>query len=111
VHRRTAVLAAGLKKLGFAPLNESYFDTVTMAVNGQRDAIISHAAHERINLRLDKTTVSIALDETTTPAIVESVWRTFGGNFSYADIEKDARDALPPALARTSAFLTHPVFH
>ncbi len=111
VHRRTSVLAAGLKKLGFALLNDSYFDTVTVAVNGQRQAIISHAAHEQINLRLNEDTVSIALDETTTPAVVESVWRTFGGNLSYAEIEKEARDALPSALNRTSKFLTHPVFH
>ncbi len=111
VHRRTAVLAAGLRKLGFAPLNDAYFDTVTVAVNGERQKIISHAAHEQINLRLNETTVSIALDETTTPAIVESVWRTFGGNLSYAEIEKDVRDALPSSLARTSKFMTHPVFH
>ncbi|HCX17345.1 MAG TPA: glycine dehydrogenase (aminomethyl-transferring), partial [Afipia sp.] len=111
VHRRTSVLAAGLRKLGFAPLNDAYFDTVTVAINGQRQAIISHSAHESINLRLDETTVSIALDETTTPAIVESVWRTFGGNLVYADIEKEARDALPSSLARTSKFMTHPVFH
>ncbi|MEF5008133.1 hypothetical protein U9218_23750, partial [Escherichia coli] len=93
VHRRTAVLAAGLRKLGFAPLHDAYFDTVTVAINGQRQAIISHSAHESINLRLNETTVSIALDETTTPAVVESVWRTFGGNLSYAEIEKDVRDA------------------
>ena len=111
VHRRATVLAAGLRKLGFAPLNDAYFDTVTVAINGQRQAIISHSAHENINLRLNETTVSIALDETTTPAVVESVWRTFGGNLVYADIEKEARDALPPALVRTSKFLTHPVFH
>ncbi|WP_315831609.1 aminomethyl-transferring glycine dehydrogenase [Bradyrhizobium prioriisuperbiae] len=111
VHRRTAVLAAGLKKLGITPLHENYFDTVTVAVNGQRQAIISHAAHEKINLRLDDTTVSIALDETTTPAIVESVWRTFGGNLSYAEIEAEARDAVPAELKRSSAYLTHPVFH
>lgn len=111
VHRRTAVLAAGLKKLGIVPLHDNYFDTVTVAVNGQRQAIISHAAHEKINLRLDHTTVSIALDETTTPAIVESVWRTFGGNLSYAEVEAEARDALPAELKRTSAYLTHPVFH
>ncbi|MES2752227.1 MAG: aminomethyl-transferring glycine dehydrogenase [Pseudomonadota bacterium] len=111
VHRRTAVLAAGLRKLGFASLNDSYFDTVTVAVHGQRQAIISHAAHEQINLRLDETTVSIALDETTTAEIVESVWRTFGGALSYAEVEKEARDALPSALNRTGKFLTHPVFH
>ncbi len=111
VHRRTAVLAAGLKKLGFAPLNDNHFDTVTVAVNGDRQKIISHAAHEQINLRLDDKTISIALDETTTPAIIEGVWRIFGGNLSYAEIESGAREALPSTLVRTSKFMTHPVFH
>jgi glycine dehydrogenase len=111
VHRRAAVLAAGLRRLGFAPLHETFFDTVTVAVDGGRDAIISHSAHEKINLRLDPTTVSIAVDETTSAATVEAVWRTFGGNLAYADVEREAREALPAGLARTSDFLTHPVFH
>jgi glycine dehydrogenase len=111
VHRRTSVLAAGLKKLGFAPLNDSYFDTVTVAGNGDRQKIISHAAHEQINLRLDDKTISIALDESTTPAVIEGVWRIFGGNLSYGEIESGVRDALPSTLARTSQFMTHPVFH
>ena len=111
VHRRTSVLAAGLKKLGFAPLNDSYFDTVTVAVNGDRQKIISHAAHEQINLRLDDKSISIALDETTTPAVIEGVWRIFGGNLSYAEIESGVREALPSTLVRTSKFMTHPVFH
>lgn len=111
VHRRAAVLAAGLRKLGFAPLNETFFDTVTVAVNGQHDAIVSHSAHEKINLRLEPTTVGIAVDETTTSETVEAVWRTFGGNLAYADVERDVRDALPAALARSTDFLTHPVFH
>jgi glycine dehydrogenase len=111
VHRRAAVLAAGLRKLGFAPLHDNFFDTVTVAVNGQRDAIVSHSAHEKINLRLEAKTVSIAVDETTTAATVEAVWRTFGGNLAYADLEREAREALPAGLARTTEFLTHPVFH
>ena len=84
---------------------------MTVAVNGQRDAIISHSAHEKLNLRLDATTVSIAVDETTSEETVEAVWRTFGGTLAYADIEREARDALPAELARTTEFLTHPVFH
>jgi len=55
--------------------------------------------------------VSIAVDETTSAATVEAVWRTFGGNLAYADVEREARDALPLSLARASEFLTHPVFH
>src|SRR5712671_4161625 len=69
VHRRACVLAAGLRKLGFA------------------------------------------LDETTTAATVEAVWRAFGGKLSYADIEASAPEALPVELRRSTSFLTHPVFH
>jgi glycine dehydrogenase len=61
-------------------------------------------------LRIGEQTLGIALDETTTPAVVEAVWRAFGGSFSYAEVEANARETLPSDLKRTSAFLTNPVF-
>jgi len=111
VHRRTAVLAAGLRKLGFAPRDESFFDTVTVNAGAKRGGILERAAAETINLRSDGDLIAIALDETTTPEIVEAVWRAFGGTLTYADIELEARDAIPATMKRTTAFLTHPVFH
>jgi glycine dehydrogenase len=115
VHRRTAVLAAGLRKLGFAPLSETFFDTLSVAAGGKRDEIVARALAEKINLRIGHGTLAgvlcIALDETTTNATVEAVWRAFGGKLSYAEIEKTSSDALPAGLKRESAFLTHPVFH
>src|SRR6266699_3399050 len=111
VHRRTGVLAAGLRKLGFAPQSEAFFDTVTVDAGAKQDEIVARARAEKINLRIGERTLSIALDETTTQAIVEAVWRAFGGNLTYADIEAGARDALPSELKRGSPFLTHPVFH
>jgi glycine dehydrogenase len=111
VHRRTTVLAAGLRKLGFAPQSDAFFDTVTVDAGDKQDEIVARARAEKINLRIGKGTLGIALDETTTPAIVEAVWRAFGGTFAYADIEAGARDTLPAELKRVSAFLTHPVFH
>ena len=111
VHRRTAVLAAGLRKLGFEPRSDAFFDTVTVNTGKARDEIIARARTERINLRAGDGWLGIALDETTTPAIVEAVWRGFGGKFSYADVELTASEALPLELKRESTFLTHPVFH
>jgi glycine dehydrogenase len=111
VHRRTSVLAAGLRQLGFAPRSEAFFDTVTFDVGVRRDEIVTRALAEKINLRIGETTLGIALDETTTATDVEAVWRAFGGALVYAEIDAGARDALPPELKRTSAFLTHPVFH
>src|SRR3569833_193545 len=112
VHRRAATLAVGLRRLGFAPTNETFFDTVTVKAEGaQRTEILSRAQAERINLRIGKDEISIALDETTTPAIVEAAWRAFGGALNYGQVEREASDVLPAALSRGSEFLTHPVFH
>jgi glycine dehydrogenase len=111
VHRRACVLAAGLRKLGFAPASDAFFDTVTIEVGARRNEIVARALAEKINLRIGEHTLGIALDETTTPEIVEAVWRAFGGSLAYADMEKAARDTLPAELRRATHFLTHPVFH
>jgi glycine dehydrogenase len=111
VHRRTAVLAAGLRKLGFAPASEAFFDAVTVNAGAKQDEIIARARDANINLRIGRGTLGVALDETTTPAIVEAVWRAFGGKLAYAKIEAGASEALPAQLRRGTAFLTHPVFH
>ncbi|MDU6377964.1 MAG: glycine dehydrogenase (aminomethyl-transferring), partial [Bradyrhizobium sp.] len=110
-HRRAAVLAAGLRKLGFAPASDSFFDTVLVEAGAKCDAIITRAESQRINLGRDGSRLRIALDETTTADVVEAVWRAFGGELSYAAIEAEARDAVPAELKRQRPFLTHPVFH
>ena len=117
VHRRTAVLAGGLRKLGFALLNESFFDTLTVAVGERQEEIIARARAERINLRAvapgecgAKAAIAISLDETTNEAVVEAVWRAFGGMLAYGEVSFAAPDGLPPKLARRSDFLRHPVF-
>jgi glycine dehydrogenase len=111
VHRRACVLAAGLRKLGFAPQSEAFFDTVTVDAGAKQSEIVARARAEKINLRIGARTLGIALDEITTAATVEAVWRAFGGRLAYGDVESGARDALPAELKRGSAFLTHPVFH
>ena len=84
---------------------------MTVDAGARQSEIVARAHAEKINLRIGEGTLGIALDETTTPAIVEAVWRAFGGKLSYADIEVSARETLPAELKRDSAFLTHPVFH
>jgi len=113
VHRRAATLAAGLRKLGFAPRSEAFFDTVTVDAGAKGNDIVARALAEKINLRIGqdtsgRATLGIALDETTTAAQVEAVWRAFGGGLDYAQVEAGSREALPPELKRNRAFLTHP---
>ena len=111
VHRRATVLAAGLRKLGFAPLSDTFFDTVTVDAGDKREEIVARALAENINLGIGVRSLRAAFDETTTAADVEAVWRAFGGDLKYADVEAVAREALPIELKRATGFLTHPVFH
>src|SRR5882757_6269366 len=83
VHRRAAVLAQGLRQLGFAPLSDAFFDTVTVEAGAKQGEIVARAQAEKINLRINETTLGIAVDETTTPEVIEAVWRAFGGKLSY----------------------------
>jgi glycine dehydrogenase len=69
---------------------------------------VAVAALERgINLRLlDLDRVGIALDETTTDEVLVRVTEAFGAG----PLVPGEAVAIPPGLARTSDFLTHPVF-
>ncbi len=113
VHRQTAILAAGLQQLGFELVNQTYFDTLTVRV---KDAGAIHAAatEHGINLRqIDATQVGIALDETVTRDDLATLMAIFGDGkpVDLDALDADASDALPTALARTSAYLTHPTFN
>ena len=114
VHCYTAILAAGLKKLGQAPINQSFFDTLTVATGEQTAAIHQEAVAQGINLRVvDSNHVGISLDETVGPADIEVLWRLFDASteLMVADLESAAKSGLPENLLRTSEPLTHPVFN
>ncbi len=77
--------------------------------------IVDHGIAQGVNFRrIDAATLGIALDETTTRDDVQRIWRIFNAadaTFSVADVDASLDAALAPAPLRTSAFLTHPVFH
>ncbi|NES27636.1 aminomethyl-transferring glycine dehydrogenase [Micromonospora terminaliae] len=106
-HEAAARLAAGLRAGGVQVADVAFFDTVTATVPGRAAEVVAAAAARNVNLRLvDADRVGISCDETTTAAHLEAVWAAFG--VDGVDGEVDA--ALPDGLARTSDFLTHPVF-
>src|SRR5208282_5357711 len=47
IHRRTAVLAAGLRRLGVRVLNSTYFDTLTVDADIGHERILERARDER----------------------------------------------------------------
>lgn len=69
VNRIAALLAAGVKQLGFAPVNDTFFDTLTIDTGTRTAQIHELAKAKRINLRrVSETRVGISVDETTTRA-------------------------------------------
>ena len=118
VHRLTGVLASNLKTLGYTITNDSWFDTLTVSVKNAEQLHASAHSHG-VNLRvIDATHVGVSLDETTTREDIALLWTVFshpvGGPAHGPDfdtVEAVVERSFPDALARTSAYLSHPVFN
>ena len=176
VHRMTRALAAGLTAAGRDVVTEAYFDTITVRVPGEAEALAARARDAGFNVRrVDGDHIGLSLDETTRREDVQGVIRALsadagsgegggmggsdgaggadggvdgsdgaggagsgmggsdgvggadggmGGGAGGADdgddagdggVDIEALDAAAPdvigTFARTSPFLTHPVFH
>jgi glycine dehydrogenase len=111
-HRYATVLAAGLVNGGIEVVHGSYFDTLTVRLEGRAADVVAAAQENGVNLRLvDADHVSIACDETTTRAQLRAVWAVFGVEGVIEALDAATEDGLPGALLRTDEYLTHPVFH
>ena len=118
----TAVVDAGLRKLGYKPRPGTYFDTLRIDVDAHEQAeILARAVDRGINLRRYSDGIGLSCDETTSHADVHDVLEAFalrgrGGSsdgdlpFEVGELIKTT-DVPPLSLQRTSKFLTHPTFH
>jgi len=116
VARLTAILAAGLRTLGYPTVHASAFDTLCIEPGDARAAILARARDARINLRVrGDGSLCISLDETTTRADIDTLWGVFAGEGatlpSVDALDASAPSLIPDALRRSSDFLTHPVFN
>ncbi|MER7442907.1 aminomethyl-transferring glycine dehydrogenase [Micromonospora avicenniae] len=107
-HEMAVRLASGLRGGGVEVVDVPFFDTVTAVVPGRAAEVVAAAAERGVNLRLvDADRVGVSCDETTTREHLATVYAAFGVPAPQGEVEA----ALPVALARTSQFLTHPVFN
>jgi glycine dehydrogenase len=113
VHRLTAILAAGLTKIGCKPRYRHFFDTLAIDTPAA-EAIFARATAAGINLRrLGPAALGLSLDEASTPALVALLLDLFGGKQSGLDLTRldtETPDAIPAGQVRKTAFLTHPTF-
>jgi glycine dehydrogenase len=115
-HAMAALLALALEKLGLKQTNEHYFDT--LHVTGVDAAKLRAAAEaQRINLRYHADgAIGISVDETTTLQHVHSLAHLFASVLGKTEPNLATLTAQLPSsryngFARTSEFLTHPVFN
>ncbi len=121
IHGLTRTLERALTELGCRQLNGAYFDTLKIelpSAGRDRQSRLREAAREAgINFRhCDDGAVGIALDETTRLDDVRDIVTVFARALDkpappVEPPDEAAEPRYPAHLARTSAYLTHPVFN
>jgi glycine dehydrogenase len=111
----TQTLAAELQDAGYELQNNTYFDTVTVAVDDVQKIREIAELHEMNFHFPGNHLVTISLDETTSRNDVLNIIGVFvsatGADTSVATFDHDSFPEIPLALSRTSPFLLHPVFN
>jgi glycine dehydrogenase len=119
VHAMTNTLAEGLRRLGYTLVHDSFFDTICIEADAQRIAgVVDAALSRKINLRkVSDTQLGVSLDETTTLQDLSDLIEAFTPDgavpFDVNELAEETKDneAIPPALVRTTPFMTHSVFN
>ncbi len=117
-HRLTRVLRDAFAGLGLKAVNQTFFDTLTLASGDKTDAIHDAAEAAGYNLRrVDAGRFAVSLDETATRddvvALVTAVAGALGKDVPALDVDamdEAAASAIPDAVRREGPILTHPVF-
>ena len=115
VHLLTGILAKGLRQLGYTVNDAPVFDTLKISGGPHnQQALVAAAEARQVNLRIYADgAVGVSLDEATTVAELQTLFAIFGAA-DLIGVETLAGDVdlhLPAPHARTSAYLTHPVFN
>ena len=109
VHGLTRRLVDGLQQQGWQLRNSTWFDTLTIQVGTQQQALLAAAQAAGFNLRpVGDEALGIALDETTTLAEVEQLLTLFPGTATSPDPLPTG--GIPGSLTRAIDFLQHPLF-
>jgi glycine dehydrogenase len=113
VHNSAATLANELEKLGLYQTNTAFFDTIVIKTDAKKVRKI--AEQNEVNfLYVDKNTISISLNETTSITDLNKIVSIFAeatGKQTSTISELQNGNQIPSNLERTSTFLQHEVFN
>jgi glycine dehydrogenase len=115
VHAETALIARELREAGVDVRSASYFDTLEVGVP-DADAVLAAAVDRNINLRkVDGTTIALSVDEAWTDqsGATADLLAVFGveAKGRWDGLASRTLREFEAELARTSDYLTHPVFN
>ena len=137
IHLLTEILARGLERLGYqvgqTPRSTAStagaeahqrqvervpcFDTIRVDLGAKIPGeVLKLAEAHRMNFRsIDEQTLGLSLDETTTEKDLLEIFHVFNGDrapdFTPNELAAEVEANFPAPLARTSKYLTHPVFN
>ncbi|NRB58346.1 MAG: aminomethyl-transferring glycine dehydrogenase [Winogradskyella sp.] len=112
VHTKTKALSNALETLGFEQVNTSYFDTIQVKAKAKKLRKIAEKHKSNFNY-IDKNTVSISLNETTSKTDLEYIIKIFAklADRDTVALKHIETDVIPQDLKRQSDFLTLDVFN
>ncbi len=117
VHRYAEALARGVEQLGLTIKHAHFFDTVRVEVGkGLAASFVGRARAQKINIRqMGEDAVCVAFDETVGDADLRDLLSVFAGGKREAPaleaLLREVDERYDERFARTSQFLTHPVFN
>ncbi|MBK6761420.1 MAG: aminomethyl-transferring glycine dehydrogenase [Ignavibacteria bacterium] len=116
VHVLTSAFAAGVTSMGYELCPSTWFDT--LCIKADQTAIRAASEPLGINVRYHEngTCVGVSIDETTTVTDLQNLLNIFASVKgapapSASALVNAPSSGIPAALARTSDYLTHPVFN
>ncbi|TYR37381.1 aminomethyl-transferring glycine dehydrogenase [Sphingobacterium phlebotomi] len=114
----TKLLDKALQDLGYDQINETYFDTLRVAVVDHVGALKAEALNNELNFFYHEGIVGISLDETTAFEDIETIVKVFakikGKSWNDVDLRNlvdQLESSIPSEAVRTSPYLTHPIFN
>ncbi|MCP4833242.1 MAG: aminomethyl-transferring glycine dehydrogenase [Phycisphaera sp.] len=113
VRSLSCTLAEGLRRLGHVIHEGPFFDTIRVRPKGGVDTVLERLAQERINVRnFGDGSIGISVDQTVLVEDIQDIWSCFGTeDFEVEMVLAEVDVDFPEGVARTSSYMTHPVFH
>ncbi|MGY6522463.1 MAG: aminomethyl-transferring glycine dehydrogenase [Mongoliitalea sp.] len=117
-HGLAKLTLQALKQMGFEPTSETFFDTIGVKVDEvQQSKINAFALSAEMNFRYENGAIFLSFDEAKTLEDVKAVVEVFAKSTNqkvtvdFEALVDGLTLELPASLARTSEYLTHPVFN